>query len=56
MLSIIFGQSKYFVDKLSKDVKRGQRAKLQLGWMPGLAPTGYRNFHDLETGQHIIIL
>jgi len=25
MLSIIFGQSKYFVDKLSKDVKRGQR-------------------------------
>ncbi len=55
MLSIIFGQSKYFVDKLSKDVKRGQRAKLQLGWMPGMAPLGYRNFHDLETGQHIII-
>jgi hypothetical protein len=55
MLSIIFGQSKYFVDKLSKDVKRGQRAKLQLGWMPGLAPLGYRNFHDLETGQHIIV-
>jgi len=55
MLSIIFGQSKYVVDKLGKDVKRGQRAKLQLGWMPGLAPLGYRNYHDLETGQHIIV-
>jgi hypothetical protein len=43
------------VDKLSKDVKRGQRAKLQLGWMPGMAPIGYRNFHDLDTGQHIIV-
>ncbi len=55
MLSIIFGQSKYFVDKLSKDVKRGQRAKLQLGWMPGMAPLGYRNYHDITTGQHVII-
>lgn len=55
MLSIILGQSKYFVDKLSKDVKRGQRAKLQLGWMPGMAPLGYRNHQDAETGQHIIL-
>jgi DNA invertase Pin-like site-specific DNA recombinase len=55
MLNIIFGQSKYFVDKLSKDVKRGQRAKLQLGWMPARAPLGYRNTHDLDTGQHIIV-
>lgn len=43
MLGIIFGQSKYFVDKLSKDVKRGHRAKVEQGWRPGLAPLGYLN-------------
>ncbi len=55
MLSIIFGQSKYFVDKLSKDVKRGQRAKLEQGWMPGMAPLGYQNQFDAATGAHTII-
>lgn len=54
MLNIIFGQSKYFVDKLSKDVKRGQRAKLELGWMPGLAPIGYLNHYEDQKGAHTI--
>ena len=54
MLNIIFGQSKYFVDKLSKDVKRGQRAKLAQGWMPGMAPIGYLNHFDPATGAHTI--
>ena len=56
MLGIIFGQSKYFVDKLSKDVKRGQRAKLELGWMPGIAPTGYLNHYDPSSGAHTIVM
>jgi DNA invertase Pin-like site-specific DNA recombinase len=43
MLNIIFGQSKYFVDKLSKDVKRGLRQKLEMGWRPGVSPIGYLN-------------
>ena len=43
MLSIIFGQSKYFVDKLSKDVRRGLKAKVEMGWRPGVAPIGYLN-------------
>jgi len=43
MLSIVLGQSKYFVDKLSKDVKRGLRSKLEKGHYPQLAPLGYLN-------------
>ena len=34
---IAFGQSKYYVDNLSENVKRGIRQKLRLGWFPGRA-------------------
>lgn len=47
MLSIIFGYSKYYVDNLSENVKRGNRAKLLRGWRPNHAPTGYMN--DIAT-------
>lgn len=43
MLSIIFGYSKYYVDSLSENVKRGYRAKFERGWRPGVAPLGYLN-------------
>src|SRR5205085_10448877 len=43
MLSIMFGYSKYYVDKLSEDVKRGNRAKLAKGWLPCQPPLGYLN-------------
>src|SRR5262249_35405682 len=43
MLSIIFGYSKYYVDNLSENVKRGNRAKAERGWRPNHAPLGYRN-------------
>jgi site-specific DNA recombinase len=43
MLSIIFGYSKYYVDSLSENVRRGYRAKFNQGWLPGQAPTGYLN-------------
>ncbi|MBI2496019.1 MAG: recombinase family protein, partial [Candidatus Omnitrophica bacterium] len=43
VLSIAFGQSKYYVDSLSENVKRGYREKLRRGGWPGLAPLGYRN-------------
>src|SRR5580700_11200406 len=43
MLSIIFGYSKYYVDSLSENVKRGNRAKIQRGWFPSIAPLGYLN-------------
>ena len=43
MLNIAFGQSKYFVDNLSENTKRGLRQKLRRGEMPGYAPLGYLN-------------
>lgn len=51
MLSIIFGYSKYYVDSLSENVKRGNRTKIDKGWRPSWAPTGYLN----EPAQKTII-
>ena len=43
MLSIAFGQSKYYVDNLSENIKRGIRQKLRNGIWPQWAPLGYLN-------------
>ncbi|MDP3962484.1 MAG: recombinase family protein [bacterium] len=43
MLSISFGQSKYYVDNLSENIKRGHRQKLKNGIWPQKAPLGYLN-------------
>ena len=43
MLSIAFGQSKYYVDLLSENIKRGMREKLRRGIWPNWAPLGYLN-------------
>ena len=43
ILNIIFGQSKYYVDNLSENTKRGIREKLRRGEYPGFAPLGYKN-------------
>ena len=43
MLSIAFGQSKYYVDNLSENTKRGLRQKLRRGEYPSRAPLGYIN-------------
>ena len=43
MLSIAFGQSKYYVDSLSENIKRGMREKLRRGIWPNWAPLGYLN-------------
>jgi len=51
MLNIAFGQSKYYIDNLSENVKRGIRQKLRRGEWPGLAPVGYLN----ELRNHTII-
>ncbi len=49
MLQIAFGQSKYFVDSLSENTKRGLRQKVRRGEMPGLAPVGYLNDSRTKT-------
>ncbi len=43
MLQVAFGQSKYYSDSLSENVKRGIRQKLRRGEWTGLAPLGYVN-------------
>ena len=45
MLNIAFGQSKYYIDNLSENIKRGHRAKLRKGIWPSFAPLGYVNNH-----------
>ncbi len=42
-LAIAFGQSKYYVDNLSENVKRAMRQKAKSGQFPGRAPVGYLN-------------
>jgi len=49
MLSIIFGYSKYYVDNLSENIRRGIRTKLEKGWLPNMAPTGYLNEPEART-------
>ena len=49
MLSIAFGQSKYYVDNLSENVKRGLREKVRRGQWPGAAPIGYLNDYKSHT-------
>lgn len=49
MLQIMFGQSKYYSDALSENVKRGNRTKLENGWRPNRAPLGYRNDQATRT-------
>jgi site-specific DNA recombinase len=42
-MQLEFGMAKKYVDDLSDNVKRGQRAKLAQGWKPGRPPPGYLN-------------
>jgi len=42
-LSMAFVQSKYYVDSLSENTKRGLRQKVRNGIFPSLAPIGYIN-------------
>lgn len=43
MVNMAFGQSKYYVDSLSENTKRGLREKVRRGEFPGLASFGYLN-------------
>src|SRR3989339_682558 len=49
MLNIVFGQSKYYVDSLSENTKRGLRQKVKRGEYPGPAPIGYINDSRTKT-------
>jgi len=49
MLSITFGYSKYYVDSLSENVRRGNRTKAENGWRPNHPPIGYLNDKETKT-------
>lgn len=49
MLSMLFGYSKYYVDALSENVRRGNRTKVEKGWLPARAPVGYLNDPETRT-------
>ncbi len=59
MLSIAFSQSKYYVDNLSENIKRGHRNKVKDGIWPQMSPLGYVNIKgagiipDIETAKLI---
>jgi len=49
MLNIAFGQSKYYVDSLSENTRRGLRQKVRRGEYPSFAPIGYLNDSRTKT-------
>jgi len=55
MMSVEFGMANQFLIDLSEDVKRGMEKKIRMGWANGVAPIGYLNHKELETGISIII-
>ena len=48
-LSIELCLAKRYVDDLSDNIRRGNRAKLEQGWLPGPAPLGYLNEPSTKT-------
>ncbi len=42
-MQLEFGMAKKYIDDLSDNLKRGNRAKLAQGWFPGVPPVGYLN-------------
>ena len=50
-----FGFAQKYVDDLSKNTKRGLKTKVENGWYPGVAPVGYLNYVNKQTGERTLI-
>jgi site-specific DNA recombinase len=55
LMYIEFGMAQKYVDDLSKNVKRGLKTKIENGWYSGVAPVGYLNNTDRQTGENNLI-
>ena len=55
LMYIEFGMAQKFIDDLSKNVKRGNKTKLERGELPGKAPLGYLNYTDQMTKEVTLI-
>jgi hypothetical protein len=49
-----FGMAQKYVDDLSRNVKRGLRARAESGWFPSLPPPGYVN-RENDEGRNVIV-
>jgi site-specific DNA recombinase len=56
LMYIEFGMAQKYVDDLSKNVKRGLKTKIENGWYPGVAPAGYLNHTNKQTGENTLVL
>lgn len=55
VISVELGMANQYILDLSKNVKRGLRAKVEKGWLPCLAPLGYLNDRSKGKGRVEII-
>src|SRR5882724_3741440 len=55
LMYIEFGMAQKYVDDLSKNVKRGLKTKVENGWYPGVAPAGYLNNTNKQTGENNLV-
>lgn len=46
--------AKNYIDNLSEEVKKGQKEKIQQGWLPTKAPVGYKTIGEKGHKTHII--
>jgi len=56
LLMILGSQAKLENDHKGENVKRGLRAKCELGWRPGMAPIGYVHDKYADKGQKKILI
>lgn len=49
LMYVEFGMAQKYIDDLGKNVRRGNKTKLEMGWLPGSAPLGYINKLDDHT-------
>lgn len=55
LMNVEFGMANQFLRDLSRNTKRGLRAKVEKGWLPGVAPLGYLNNKYKDKGEKDII-
>lgn len=56
LLMILCSQAKLENDHKGENVKRGLRAKCEMGWRPGPAPLGYMHDPNVKKGQKKILI
>lgn len=49
LMAVELGMANQYIRDLSENVKRGNRTKVQNGWLPSFAPTGYLNNRETKT-------